>query len=58
MDDFQAKLDEAVRLLLAEVVRLRSGAGGHGGRSPEALALAHAITTVLDAIGSKPAGEG
>ena len=38
---------EAKELLEREVQRLRSGAGGHGGRSPQALDLATAIEMIL-----------
>lgn len=40
-------LPEAKELLEREVLRLRSGAGGHGGRSPQTLDLATAIEMVL-----------
>jgi len=39
-------LPEAKELLEREALRLRSGAGGHGGRSPQALDLATAIEMV------------
>lgn len=38
---------EAKELLAREVLRLRSGAGGYGGRSSQALDLAKAIEIVL-----------
>lgn len=41
--------DLALDVLRREVVRLRTGAGGYGGRSREALTLAHAIETLFEA---------
>lgn len=39
--------EQAVAVLLAEAARLRSGGGGHGGKSAPALRIAEAIEVVL-----------
>lgn len=41
---------EAAQVLAREMTRLRSGEGGHGGRSPEALRIANAIEALASAI--------